>query len=239
MKTNERFETYVNDIVKQNIGKKIEFVFSSMETGKIEKNEIVKIGWEKDNIIVISQANTDYESTLDKLNTTKYKYVDGYFSDIVKTPGNYIEVIKIDDKNLVVKGYRDGKIAIENKITLGKNKETTFSDHRNYYMSPNNPVIMTTTYTQKTINDSTLVKAQECYRTINGKKGLNYKIETTEVSSFNKKTNVKTLNCKGKATLLSGPQPDYEFKTFLTYNTTGKIVKVEYPDKHLLTITYK
>jgi hypothetical protein len=238
--TNERFETYVNDIVKQNIGKRLEFVFSSADSGKIEKTETIKVDWEKENIIVVSQASTDYGSTLNKIHTDKYIYVDGYFSDFVKEKGNYLEVIKTGAKNLVIKGYREGKLAIENKITLDSNKETIFADHANYYAgTATKPVRTITSYSKKIIDNSTTVTTQESNDITSGVKKLNHKFETTEISSFDKKTNTKTLTCKTKATLSIGPQPDSESERYEIYDSAGKIINVEYPDKYLMTVIYK
>lgn len=238
--TNERFETFVNDIVKQNIGKRLEFTFSSADSGKIVKTELIKVEWDKENNIVVSQASTDYGSTLDQLRTDRYKYVEGYFSDLVKDKGNYIEVTKTDNKNLIVKGYRDGKIAVENKIMLDANKETVFMDHTNYYAgSAAKPVRTITSYSKKIIDKFTTVTTQESTDITDGKKRLNHKFETTEISSFDQKTNIKTLTCKSKAVLQTGVQPDHEFKIFLTLDSSGKIIKVEYADKKAMTITYK
>jgi hypothetical protein len=238
--TNERFETFVNDIVRQNIGRQIEFVFSAPDSGKINKTEIIKVGWEKANVIIVSQASTDYGSTLDKLRTNKHEYVDGYFSDLVKEKGNYIEVTKTADKSLVLKGYRDGKIAVENKITLDANKETIFSDYSNYYAgSPTKPVRTITSYSKTIVDKSTTITTQESYDITSGVKKLNHKFETTETASFDKKTSIKTLTCKTKATLSIGSQADSESKIFLTLDSSGKITKVEYPDKRTMTVRYK
>jgi hypothetical protein len=238
--TNERFENCINDIVKQNIGKRLEFVFSSANSGKIEKTETIKVDWEKGNVIVVSQASTDYGSTIGKVHTNKYIYIDGYFSDFVKEKGNYLEVIKTGDKNLVIKGYRDGKLAIENKITLDNNKETIFADHANYYAgSATKPVRTITSYSKKIVDKSTTVTKQESYDIVSGVKKLNHKFETTEISSFDKKTNKKTITCKIKATLSIGPQLDSESKRYETYDSAGKIIKVEYPDKYLMSVIYK
>ena len=238
--TNERFETYVNDIVRQNVGKQIEFVFSAADSGKINKTEIIKVSWGKAHAIIVSQASTDYGSTLDKLRTNKYEYVDGYFSDLEKEKGNYIEVTKTAVTSLVLKSYRDGKITVENKITLDSNKETLFSDHSNYYAgSPTKPVRTITSYSKTIVDKSTTITTQESYDITSGAKKLNHKFETTETASFDKKTNIKTLTCKTKATLSIGPQPDSEHKIFLTLDSSGKITKVEYPDKRVMTVTYK
>lgn len=238
--TNERFETFVNDVVRQNIGKQIEFTFTAADSGKINKTEVIKVSWEKTNIIIISQASTDYGSTLNKLRTNKHAYVDGYFSDITKVEGNYIEVTKTSDKNLVLKGYRDGKIAVENKITLGANKKTIFSDHSNYYASlSTRPVRTITSYSQIIVDKYTTITIQESYDITSGAKKLNHKFETTETTSFEKKTGIKTLTCKTKATLSIGAQPDSEQKIFLTLDSFGKITKVEYPDKRIMAVAYK
>lgn len=238
--TNERFETFVNDIVRQNIGKQIEFVFTATDSGKINKTEVIKVSWEKTNVIIVGQASTEYGSALDKLQTDKYEYVDGYFSDLTKDKGNYIEVTKTGDKNLVLKGYRDGKIAVENKITLDSNKETIFSDHSNYYAgSPTKPVRTITSYSKTIVDKYTTITTQESNDITTGTKKLNHKFETTETASFDKKTNIKTLTCKTKATLSIGPQPDTEHKIFLTLDSFGKITKIEYSDKRTMTITYK
>jgi hypothetical protein len=238
--TNERFETYVNDIVKQNIGKRLEFIFSSADSGKIEKTETIKVDWEKGNIIVVNQASTDYGSTLDKVRTGKYIYIDGYFSDIVKEKGNYQEVIKTGDKNFVIKNYRDGKLAIENKITLDNNKETIFADHANYYAgSATKPVRTITSYSKRVIGKFTMVTTQESNDITSGVKKLNHKFETTEITSFDKKTNIKTVTCKTKTTLSIGPQSESESKRYATYDSAGKIIKVEYPDNYLMTVIYK
>lgn len=238
--TNERFETYVNDIVKQNLGKQLEFVFFTSDSGEGEKTEMVKVDWEKENIIVISQASTDYGSSLDGLIVNKYRYVDGYFSDLTKRNGNYVEVTKTDDKDLVLKGYRDGKLAIEHKITLNHKKEIIFSDHLNYYAgSATKPIRTITTYSKKILNNFTLVTTQESNDITSGVKKLNHKFETTEISSFDKKNNIETLTCNLKAVLQTSAQPDEEFRLFLTRNISGKIIKVQYPDKKSMTIQYK
>lgn len=238
--TNECFETFVNDIIRQNVGKQIEFVFTVADSGKINKTEIIKVSWEKINIIIIDQASTDYGSTLDKLKTDKYEYIDGYFSDLVKEKGNYIVVTKTGDKNLILKGYRDGKIAVENKIMLDANKETIFSDHLNYYAgSPNKPVRTITSYSKTIVDKSTTITTQESYDITSGTKKLNHKFETTETTSFDKNTNLKTLTCKTKTTLSIGSQLDSESKIFITLDSYGKITKVEYPNKKTMTVTYK
>jgi len=237
---NERFETYVNYIVKLNIGKRLEFLFSSADFGKIKKTETIEVDWEKENIIVVSQASTDYGSTLNKIHTEKYIYVDGYFSDFLKEKGNYVEVIKTDDKNLVIRGYRDEKLCIENKITLNSNKEMIFADHANYYAgTATKPIRTIISYYKKIIDNSTTVKTQESNDITSGVKKLNHKFETTEISSFDKKTKTKTFTCKTKATLSIGPQPDSESRRYEIYNTAGKLIKVEYPDKYLMTVIYK
>jgi hypothetical protein len=238
--TNEHFETYVNDILRQNTGKRLEFVFSSSDSGRVNKTEIVQVDWEKENIIMIGQASTDYGSTLDKLRTDKYEYVDGYFSDLVKEKGNYFEVKKVDDKNLIFKGYRDGKLAVENKIMLNNNKETIFTDHTNYYTgSPNKPVRTITSYSKIVKDKFTTIISQESNDITDGKKRLNHKFETIEGSSFDKKTNIKTITCKSKATLSTGDQPDHEYKIFITYDSSGRIIKIEFQNKRSMTVTYK
>jgi len=53
--TNEHFETFVNDIVRQNIGKRIDFEFAAADSGKIGKIKVIKVDcfhewaeWEND-----------------------------------------------------------------------------------------------------------------------------------------------------------------------------------------------
>lgn len=238
--TNERFETYVNDIVKRNLGKQLEFIFFASDSGKGEKTEKIKVDWEKENIIVISQASTDYGSSLDRVSVNKYRYVDGYFSDLEKEKGDYTEVTRTDNKNLVFKAYGDGKLIVENKITLDNNKETIFSDHTNYYVAAGaKPVRTLTAYSTKIINEFTKVITQESNDITDGIKKLNHKIETTEISSFNNRTNVKTLTCKTKAVLGRNAQPDYEFQIFLKLDPTGRLIKVGYPGENSMTIHYK
>ena len=116
--TNERFETFVNDIVKQKIGKRLEFVFSSADSGKIIKTELIKVEWDKENNIVVSQASTDYGSTIDQLRTKKYKYVNGYFSDLVKDKGNYIAVTKQTTKISFLKAIETVKLQLKIKSCL-------------------------------------------------------------------------------------------------------------------------
>ena len=238
--TNKRFETYINDIVKQNLGKQLEFVFFTSDSSEGEKTEMVKVDWEKENIIVISQASTDYGSSLDRLSVNKYRYVDGYFSDLKKEKGDYTEVTRTDNKNLVFKAYGDGKLIVENKITLNNNKEMIFSDHTNYYVAAGiKPVRTITAYSIKIINEFTKVITQESNDITDGVKKLNYKFETTEISSFNKKNNIKTLTCKTKAILGRNAQPDHEFQIFLKLDPTGRLIKVGYPSENSMTIHYK
>ncbi len=239
--TNEHFEEFVNDIVRQNISRRIDFMFFSADSGKIKKTEIIQIDWEKENIIIVSRAESSYDFTLDQIMTSKYKYVEGYLSELhQKENGGFIEVTKIDDKNLILKGYRNGKIAVENKIMLNDNKETIFMDHTNYYAGTSTKPIRTiTSYSKKFIDKITTVKTQESYDITDGTKRLNHKFETTEISTFDKKTNTKTLTCKSKTTLSMGSQPDSSYKIFLTYDSSGKITKVAYEDKSSMTISYK
>lgn len=238
---NERFENYVNDIIIKNELKKIKFDLFYTENKKQQQNEFVVIDWDNDSNIIVKQASTSYGLTLKQETATKYKYVEGYFSDIVKSnDGSYLEVLKISDKSLLIKGYDKGNLLIENKITLNDKKETILSEHTKYSPGNKKSIKNFTAYNKTKINETTVIKAQESYEILDGVKSLNHKFLTTETSSYDLDNHTETIELNTAATLrFVGKQTDKQTKIILTYDGVHRIIKIEYPtDGQYMTIKY-